>query len=65
MFLPWLQQNWGNVLIIAILAVLMTGLVWSLIRAKRKNKGGGCCGGCAGCAMQGKCHAKPADSDQA
>ena len=66
MFFLWLQQNWGNILVIAALAVLVTVLVLSLIASKRKSKssGGGCCGGCAGCAMQGKCHTESAHSDQ-
>ena len=65
MFFLWLQQNWGNILVIAALAALVTVLVLSLIASKRKSKrsGGGCCGGCAGCTMQGKCHAKSVHSD--
>ena len=53
MFFLWLQQNWGNVLVIAALVVLVTVLVGYLIASKRKKKG--CCGGCAGCALQQKC----------
>ena len=54
MLFLWLQQNWGNVLVVAALVVLVTVLAWYLIASKRKKKGG-CCGGCAGCALQQKC----------
>ncbi|MBE6703374.1 MAG: FeoB-associated Cys-rich membrane protein [Ruminococcaceae bacterium] len=63
MFLAWLQQNWGNILVIAMLVTLMAVLVYTMIRSKRKNKRNGCCGGCSGCALQGKCHAKPSNRD--
>ena len=50
-----LQANLPTILIIAGLILFFGLLVYSLIRDKRKGKTS-CCGGCAGCAMAGKCH---------
>ena len=44
-----------TILIIAGLILFFGLLVYSLIRDKKKGKSS-CCGGCAGCAMAGKCH---------
>ena len=63
--LALLQANLPTILIIAGLILFFGLLVYSLIRDKRKGKSS-CCGGCAGCAMAGKCHpqekANPATS---
>ena len=53
--LALLQANLPTVLIIAGLILFFGLLVYSLIRDKKKGKSS-CCGGCAGCAMAGKCH---------
>lgn len=44
-----------TILIIAGLILFFGLLIFSLIRDKKKGKSS-CCGGCAGCAMAGKCH---------
>ena len=54
--LIWLQNHIFTILIIAVLAAFFGWLVYTLIRDKRKGKTS-CCGGCAGCAMAGQCHA--------
>ena len=53
--LIWLQNHIFTSLIIAVLMAFFGWLVYTLIRDKRKGKTS-CCGGCAGCAMAGKCH---------
>ena len=67
----WLSQNIGTILIIAALIAFFALLIWSLIRDKKKGKSS-CCGGCAGCALAGQCHAaanpksgKPSDEGTA
>lgn len=54
--LIWLQNHIFTILIIAVLMAFFGWLVYTLIRDKRKGKTS-CCGGCAGCAMAGQCHA--------
>ena len=44
-----------TILIITGLILFFGLLVYSLIRDKKKGKSS-CCGGCAGCAMAGRCH---------
>ncbi|MBR5123960.1 MAG: FeoB-associated Cys-rich membrane protein [Clostridia bacterium] len=53
--LALLQANLPTILIIAGLILFFGLLMYSLIRDKKKGKSS-CCGGCAGCAMAGKCH---------
>jgi len=60
-----------TILIIAVLVLFFGLLIYSLIRDKKKNKSS-CCGGCAGCALAGQCHAaanqksgKPSDEGTA
>ena len=53
--LAWLEQNWGNIVILAVIALVVGAIVVFHIRAKRKGKNT-CGGGCAGCAMEGMCH---------
>ena len=55
--MQWLQQNWGSLLVIAVLALIIGAIVFFHIRAKRKGKGSCGCG-CDHCAMSGLCHAK-------
>ena len=53
--LAFFQQYGYTVLIIAALVLIFALLIRSLIRGKKTGKSS-CCGGCAGCAMAGKCH---------
>lgn len=50
--LSFISANLGNIIVIAILAVIVGAIIWSMIKAKRSGKGG-CCGNCAEC---GGCH---------
>ena len=55
--LAWFQQNWGTLVVVAVLATILFAIVWCQIRARRAGKGGCGCG-CAQCAMQGVCHTR-------
>lgn len=51
----WLQQNLATILISAALLLVLGGIIWSMVR--RKRKGESSCGcGCSDCAMNGACH---------
>ena len=55
--MAWLNENWGTILVLAILGVA----VFFIIRKLRKDVkcGSGLCGcGCRECAMRGTCHQK-------
>ena len=60
--LSWLQTNIASIAVAAVLLVMVTLIVRSLILDKKAGKhicGGSCgsCGGsCAGCPMHGQCH---------
>ncbi len=55
--LAWIQQYWGTVLITALIALAVTAIIVSRVRAKKQGKS--TCGcGCGQCAMQGICHQK-------
>lgn len=51
--LEFLMNNWGTIIVCALIVAAMAGLVYSLIKDKKKGKT--CCGGCSGCAMSGSC----------
>ncbi|MBO4680553.1 MAG: FeoB-associated Cys-rich membrane protein [Clostridiales bacterium] len=51
----WLTQNIGTILISLMLALIVGGIVYSMIKDKRKGRSSCGCG-CANCAMAGKCH---------
>ena len=53
--LEWLSNNWGNMLIIALVLALVALAVISMIRDKKAGKSSCGCN-CANCAMAGKCH---------
>lgn len=55
--LAWFQQNWGNIVILAVIAWIVGAILFCHLRAKRKGKNT-CGGGCSGCAMQGMCHSQ-------
>ena len=46
---------WGDILVLAVLALIVGLVIRSMIRDKKKGK---CCGchGCTGCSMAGACH---------
>ena len=55
--LSFLQDNWGNILVLSILALIITLIIFSMIRDKKKGRhscGGNCssCPGCSTCQMK-------------
>ena len=53
--LEFLQQNWGTIVVVAVLAAIVCAIVVSRIRAHKQGKS--TCGcGCEQCAMSGMCH---------
>ena len=59
--LTWLSQNIATIIICAVLAIIFGLMLWSLLRDRKKGKSS-CCGGCAGCALAGQCHAAASKS---
>ena len=55
--LTWVQANWVTILVVAAVAALIAGAVFSLVRDKKKGKCA-CGSACEHCAMAGKCHKK-------
>ncbi len=57
--LTWLMENMASIIISAVLVLMVSMSIASMVRSKRKGKSSCGCG-CAGCAMNGACHpAKP------
>ena len=53
--LAWLAENWGNIVILGVLALVIGLIVYFRIRAKSQGKSTCSCG-CSECAMKGICH---------
>ncbi len=51
----WFSENIGNIVVIAIVAVILALALRSVIRDRLSGKGSCGCG-CSSCAMKGKCH---------
>ena len=51
----WLFENWGNILIVGVLSLIVFAVAFARIRAARRGEGT-CTHGCAGCGMQGVCN---------
>jgi hypothetical protein len=55
--LKFLQQNWGTIVVVAVIAAIVAAIVVCRIRARKQGKS--TCGcGCEQCAMSGMCHSK-------
>ena len=53
----WFTANVWTIVICAVLIGIVTAIIISMVRKKRKGKSVVCnCGNCKGCAMQGSCH---------
>ena len=53
--LKFLQQNWGTIVVVAVVAAIVCAVVVCRIRARKQGKS--TCGcGCEQCAMSGICH---------
>lgn len=67
--IDWFISNWGNIMVLSIVAALVVLAAGSMLKDKKAGKctcGGSCgsCGGsCAGCAMAGKCHSNASRKD--
>ena len=59
--LVWLQDHIFTILICAVLIAFFGWLLYTLIRDRKQGKSS-CCGGCAGCALAGQCHAAASKS---
>ena len=53
--LAWLENNWGTLVVLAAVVVIMALIIRSMIMNKKKGKSSCGCG-CADCAMNGACH---------
>ena len=61
--MTWLQQNWGTLVAVGVIALVCIAIVCSRIRARKRGTGGCGCG-CGGCSMQSICHSKKPPKDQ-
>ena len=52
--LAFLMENWGNIVVLAVLAAVVAGILVNMHRRKRAGKGCGC--GCDSCPSHGICH---------
>ena len=51
----WLSQNWGNIIVLGVIALAVFWIVISQV--KKKKQGKSACGcGCTQCAMKDICH---------
>ncbi len=53
----WLGENYATILICLVLALIVTAIIVSLVKDKKKGKTSCGCN-CAHCAMAGSCHKK-------
>lgn len=51
----FLSENWGNILVLAVVAGLAGAVLWSMRRRKKAGKSGCGCS-CADCPSKGMCH---------
>ena len=61
--LAWLGENWGNIVILGVLALVLILVVRSRVRAKRQGRSSCGCG-CSGCAMRDLCHTKTESNEK-
>ena len=53
----WLTENIGTIIICAVLFTVVTAIIVSMVKNKKKGKSSCGCG-CADCPMDGSCHSK-------
>lgn len=53
----WIAENIGTIIVLAVLVAVVTFILKVMKKDKLAGKSS-CGGGCANCAMQGKCHSK-------
>lgn len=54
--LTWITNNIGTIIICAVLIAIVTAIIISMVKNKRRGKSASC--GCANCPMSGDCHIK-------
>ena len=53
----WIADNIGTIIVCAVLIAIVSAIIISMVRKKRKGKSMVCnCGSCSGCPMSGSCH---------
>ena len=55
--LAWLTENIATIIICAVLIAVVSAIIVSMIKNKKKGKSSCGCG-CADCPMSGSCHTK-------
>lgn len=55
--MEWFSANWGTILAVAILALIVGFAIRTVVKDKKTGRSS-CGAGCAGCAMRGACHKK-------
>lgn len=53
--IKWLSENYITVIVLAVLAAAVAGVLISLVRKKKKTGSAGCTCGCANCPYSGNC----------
>ena len=51
----WIAQNLANIIIVLLLAAIVAGIIFKMIRDRQAGKTSCSCG-CSSCAMSGQCH---------
>lgn len=47
--MEWLRENAGNILVLSVLALIVGGIIYKMIRDKGRGRNGcACCSGCCG-----------------
>ncbi len=52
--MEWIIANWGSILVIAMIALIVGAVIYSMLREKKKGKSSCSCG-CGGCAYSASC----------
>lgn len=45
--LQWLSAHYGDLIVLTVLALIVGGIIWNMIRNRKKGRSG--CSGCSGC----------------
>ena len=51
----WLMNNWGSILVVTVLTVIIALIIIKMIKDKKSGKTSCGCG-CSNCAMRESCH---------
>ena len=54
--IAWIVSNIWTIIICAVLIGIVTAIIISMVRKKRKGKSMCDCGNCGSCPMSGSCH---------